>query len=71
MQPMFIDIITALPDIVREPLNQSILKRASRANLVKFQVHDLRQFTSDPHRQIDDYPFGGGAGMILKPGTDL
>ena len=67
MQPMIIDIIAALPDIVRGPLNQSILKRAVSANLAEFHVHDLRQFSTDPHRQIDDYPFGGGAGMILKP----
>ena len=67
MQPMIIDIIAALPDIVREPLNQSILKRAVSANLAEFHVHDLRKFSTDPHRQIDDYQFGGGAGMILKP----
>lgn len=67
VQPMIIDIIAALPDIVREPLNHSILKRAVRANLAEFRVHDLRQFSTGPQRQIDDYPFGGGAGMILKP----
>ncbi len=64
---MIIDIIAALPDIVREPLNHSILKRAVRANLAEFRVHDLRQFSTGPQRQIDDYPYGGGAGMILKP----
>jgi len=64
---MLIDIITALPGIVREPLDQSILKRAAESNLVRYRIFDLRDFTSDPHRQIDDYPFGGGAGMVLKP----
>ena len=64
---MLIDIITALPRIVSEPLNQSILKRAAGANLARYRIFDLREFTSDPHRKIDDYPFGGGAGMVLKP----
>lgn len=64
---MLIDIITALPSIVSEPLNQSILKRAAGANLARYRIFDLRDFTSDPQRQIDDYPFGGGAGMVLKP----
>ncbi len=64
---MLIDIITALPGIVSEPLNQSILKRAAGANLARYRIFDLREFTSDPHRQIDDYLFGGGAGMVLKP----
>jgi len=67
VQPMIIDIIAALPDIVREPLNHSILKRAVSSNLAEFRVHDLRQFSTGPQRQIDDYPYGGGAGMILKP----
>ena len=67
MQPMLIDIITALPGIVEDPLNHSILKRAARANRARYRVHDLRNFTNDAHRQVDDYPFGGGAGMVLKP----
>ena len=64
---MLIDIITALPGIVSEPLNQSILRRAAGSNLAQYRIHDLRNFAFDPHRQIDDYPFGGGAGMVLKP----
>ena len=67
MQPMLIDIITALPGIVEGPLDQSILKRAVGKNLVRIRVHNLRNFTTDRHRQVDDYPFGGGAGMVLKP----
>jgi len=64
---MRIDLITALPDIVSGPLQQSILQRAAEKGLVDIRVHDLRAYATDKHRQIDDYPFGGGAGMVLKP----
>lgn len=64
---MRIDILTALPGIVRGPLDQSILNRAAQKGLVDIRVHDIRQFTTDKHRQVDDYPYGGGAGMVLKP----
>ncbi len=64
---MRIDILTALPEIVRGPLDQSILRRAAAKGLVDLRVHDLRAYTTDKHRQIDDYPYGGGAGMVLKP----
>ncbi len=62
-----IDIITALPELVEAPLRHSILKRAQDAEVVTLRVHDLRDFATDKHRQIDDRPFGGGAGMVLKP----
>ena len=62
-----IDIVTALPKLVEAPLRHSILRRAQEANVVALQVHDLRDFATDKHRQIDDRPFGGGAGMVLKP----
>ena len=62
-----IDILTALPELVEAPLRHSILKRAQEADVVILEVHDLRAFATDKHRQIDDYPFGGGAGMVLKP----
>ena len=62
-----IDILTALPELVEAPLRHSILKRAQEADVVTLEVHDLRAFATDRHRQIDDYPFGGGAGMVLKP----
>ena len=62
-----IDILTALPELVKAPLRHSILKRAQEANVVTLEVHDLRAFATDKHRQIDDHPFGGGAGMVLKP----
>lgn len=64
---MRIDIVTALPGIVSGPLEQSILKRAAAKGLVDIRVYDLRQFATDKHRQVDDYPYGGGAGMVLKP----
>ena len=64
---MRIDILTALPDIVTGPLEQSILRRASAKGLLEVAVHDLRQYATGKHRQIDDYPYGGGAGMVLKP----
>lgn len=64
---MRIDLITALPDLVQGPLQHSILQRAADKGLVDIHVHDLRDFATDKHRQIDDYPYGGGAGMVLKP----
>lgn len=64
---MRIDLVTALPHIVEGPLRQSILQQAAEKELVDIRVHDLRDYTTDKHRQIDDYPFGGGAGMVLKP----
>lgn len=64
---MRIDIVTGLPGIVTGPLTQSILKRAAEKGLVDIRVHDIRDYAIDKHRQIDDYPYGGGAGMVLKP----
>ncbi|MDZ7261077.1 MAG: tRNA (guanosine(37)-N1)-methyltransferase TrmD [candidate division KSB1 bacterium] len=64
---MDIHIITAFPELVQAPLNESMLKRAQAKGLVTFHIHDLRDYTTDKHRQIDDYPYGGGPGMILKP----
>lgn len=64
---MQIDIITALPGIVEGPLQHSILQRAQAGGYVTLRVFDLRIYTTDKHRQIDDYPYGGGAGMVLKP----
>src|SRR5215472_5194158 len=64
---MKIDILTIFPDFFRGPLDYGILRRAREANLVEVAVHDLRTFTSDRHRTVDDRPFGGGEGMVLKP----
>ena len=62
-----IDLITIFPDFFRGPLDYGIIRRAREAGLVKIDVHDLRAFTRDRHRTVDDRPFGGGEGMILKP----
>ncbi len=64
---MRIDIVTALPEIVAGPLEHSILRRARQKGLVDIRVHDLRRYATDKHRTLDDYPYGGGAGMVLKP----
>lgn len=64
---MRIDLITALPGLVEEPLQHSIVQRAQDAEAVEICVHDLREYAVGKHRQIDDYPYGGGAGMVLKP----
>lgn len=64
---MLVNIVTALPELFDVPLGTSIVGRAQRKGLVKFRVVDLRDFASDRHRTIDDYPYGGGGGMVLKP----
>src|SRR5579864_1114484 len=61
------DIVTIFPDFFRGPLDHGITRRASEMGLAKIEVHDLRQFTHDRHRTVDDRPFGGGEGMVLKP----
>jgi len=61
------DIVTIFPDFFRGPLNYGITRRATEMGLVEIQVHDLREFTRDKHRTVDDRPFGGGEGMVLKP----
>jgi tRNA (guanine37-N1)-methyltransferase len=62
-----IDIITIFPDFFRGPLDFGIIRRAREAGLVKIELRDLRAFTRDRHRTVDDRPFGGGEGMVLKP----
>ena len=64
---MRIDVVTGLPKILSGPLSESIVRRAQEKKLVEIAVHDLRDYTTDKHRTIDDTPYGGGAGMILKP----
>ena len=61
------DIVTIFPDFFRGPLDHGITRRACEMSLAKIEVHDLRQFTHDRHRTVDDRPFGGGEGMVLKP----
>jgi tRNA (guanine37-N1)-methyltransferase len=62
-----VDILTIFPDFFRGPLDYGIVRRAREAGLVEIVVHDLRAFTKDRHRTVDDRPFGGGEGMVLKP----
>lgn len=64
---MRIDIVSGLPKLLASPLNESIIKRAKQKSLVEIHIHDLRDYAHDKHRTIDDSPYGGGAGMILKP----
>jgi tRNA (guanine37-N1)-methyltransferase len=64
---MRIDVISAVPAILESPLNESILKRAQENGLVELHIHNLRDYAHDRHLTIDDVPYGGGAGMVLKP----
>lgn len=64
---MRIDILTGLPKLLESPFQESIVKRAQAKGLLMLAVHDLRDYAHDKHRTIDDSPYGGGAGMVLKP----
>ena len=64
---MKFEILTIFPDFFRGPLDYGIVRRAREAGLVEIGIHDLRGFTHDRHRTVDDRPFGGGEGMVLKP----
>lgn len=63
---MRIDILTVLPEMLESPLGCSILKRAQDKGLVEIVVHNLRDYTTSRHRKVDDYPFGGEAGMVMQ-----
>ncbi|HBN62783.1 MULTISPECIES: tRNA (guanosine(37)-N1)-methyltransferase TrmD [Duncaniella] len=63
---MRIDILTVLPEMIESPLNCSILKRAQDKGLAEIVVHNLREYTTNKHRKVDDYPFGGEAGMVMQ-----
>jgi tRNA (guanine37-N1)-methyltransferase len=64
---MRIDIVTLFPEICRAPLNESIMKRAQEKRIVDLHIHNLRDWTTDKHHVVDDAPFGGGQGMVMKP----
>jgi len=64
---MKIDIVTIFPDFFRGPLDHGIIRRSREAGLAAIEVHDLRAFAHDRHKTVDDRPFGGGEGMVLKP----
>jgi tRNA (guanine37-N1)-methyltransferase len=67
MRMMRIDVISGVPDLLVSPLNTSIIKRAQDKDKAEIYVHNLRDYAFNKHKQIDDKPFGGGAGMVLKP----
>lgn len=64
---MRFDIISVLPELLESPLNHSIMQRAKDKGLLEVHLHALRDFAAGKHRQVDDYQFGGGAGMVMKP----
>ena len=64
---MRVDIITLFPSMFKNPFNESMIKRAKEKGILKIKLHDLRQFTHNKHRTVDDAPYGGGAGMVMKP----
>ncbi len=64
---MQIHLISAFPNMFEGPLSESMMQRARDRGIVDIHLHDLRDFTDDKHRSVDDYPYGGGPGMILKP----
>jgi tRNA (guanine37-N1)-methyltransferase len=66
-RPMKFEIVTIFPDFFRGPLDYGIVRRAREAELIEILIHDLRAFTADRHKTVDDRPFGGGEGMVLKP----
>src|SRR5881394_3263422 len=64
---MRIDIVTLFPEICRAPLNESMMKRAQEKGIVDVHIHNPRDWTTDKHHVVDDVPFGGGQGMVMKP----
>ena len=65
---MTFHVLTIFPEFFRGPFEHGVIERAHRAGLIEIKVHDLRTWTADRHRTVDDRPFGGGEGMVLKPG---
>ena len=63
---MRIDILTVVPELLVSPLNESILKRAQDGGFAEIHVHNIRDYSEDKHHKVDDYPFGGEAGMVMK-----
>lgn len=64
---MRVDIVTLFPEVCRVPLGESMMGRAQEAGALKLQIHNLRNWTTDRHHVVDDAPFGGGQGMVMKP----
>ena len=66
-QLLEIDVLTIFPDVVRVPLSESIMGRAMSSGIVRTSIHDLRDWTNDNHKKVDDEPYGGGPGMVMMP----
>lgn len=64
---MRFDVLTIFPNIFDSYLNESIIKRARKEKLIEIHIHDIRQYSKDKHKKVDDVPFGGGAGMVMTP----
>lgn len=64
---MQVDILTIFPNMFESPLQESILKKAQEKGIIQINVFDIRAFSNDKHKKVDDYPFGGGVGMVMKP----
>lgn len=64
---MRFDILTIFPNIFNSYLKESIIKRAQKSKLIEIHIHDIRKFSEDKHKKVDDIPFGGGAGMVMTP----
>src|ERR1700692_4244020 len=64
---MKIDILTLFPEVCRAPLSESMMKRAQENGALDLRIHNLRDWTTDKHHVVDDAPFGGGQGMVMKP----
>ncbi len=64
---MKIDVLTLFPAVIESYINESIIKRAIEKNIVEINVHNIRDYSKDPHKKVDDYPYGGGVGMVLMP----
>lgn len=64
---MRFDILTIFPEIFSSYLNESIIKRAQKSKIIKIVIHDIRKYSKDKHKKVDDTPFGGGAGMVMTP----
>jgi tRNA (guanine37-N1)-methyltransferase len=71
MGSMRIDILCLFPEMFTSPLNESINKRAREQELVNIMIHNIRDYTHDKHHTVDDYPYGGGPGMVLRAGFCL
>ena len=64
---LIVDVLTIFPDMFIGPFNESIIKKGQEKGLLKINITDIRDFSVDKHKKVDDYPYGGGPGMVMKP----